>query len=69
MFRLRRNRHKPLAIRKGMVINMRESYKTLAAAGVLLLGGVFIVIGIIRGEADDVLRKAINICLECIGIG
>ena len=48
---------------------MRESYKNLAAAGIILLGGVFLVIGIIRGEAADVLRKAINICLECIGIG
>lgn len=48
---------------------MRESYKTLAAAGIILIGGVFLVIGIIRGEAAGVLRKAINICLECIGIG
>ncbi len=48
---------------------MRESYKSLAALGALLLGTIFLVIGIIRGEAADVLRKAINICLECIGIG
>ena len=25
--------------------------------------------GIYRGEADTVLTKAINICMECIGLG
>lgn len=32
-------------------------------------GIVLMIIGIGRGEADVVLKKAINICLECIGIG
>ncbi|QOX62945.1 thioredoxin [Anoxybacterium hadale] len=36
----------------------------LAAAG-----AVFMITGIYRGEIAVVLRKAINICLECIGIG
>lgn len=35
-----------------------------AAAGFLLMG-----YGIFRGEVDVVLAKAVNICLECIGIG
>lgn len=43
--------------------------KNLAAAGVLVLGAVFIVLGIMRGEQRIVLQKAIRICLECIGIG
>ena len=30
---------------------------------------VFIVIGIMRGESSEVLQKATNICLQCIGIG
>ena len=32
-------------------------------------GVIMIVAGVIRGEHLVVLKKAINICLECIGIG
>lgn len=35
----------------------------------LSLAVVFILMGIQRGETQDVLRKAVNICMECIGIG
>lgn len=37
---------------------------TAAAAGIGLM-----VLGIYRGEVAVVLEKAINICLECVGIG
>lgn len=34
-----------------------------------VIGVSFMIIGISRGEMEIVLKKAINICLECIGIG
>lgn len=30
---------------------------------------LFIVCGVLRGEAVVVLNKAVNICFECIGLG
>ncbi len=45
------------------------SGKRFIAFVVLLAGAAFTWIGIARGEQAVVLRKAIQICLECIGIG
>lgn len=44
---------------------------TLKALHIILfsLAAVLILVGIFRGEALDVFRKAIRICLECIGLG
>ncbi len=36
---------------------------------VFAIGIVFIFIGIYRAEHTEVLQKAINVCLECIGVG
>jgi hypothetical protein len=38
-------------------------------AVIMAMGAVLILGGFYRGETAIVLRKAINICLECIGIG
>lgn len=46
-----------------------EKRRNLWAVTLLGLGALCLCIGIARGEAGEVLRKAINICLECIGIG
>lgn len=37
--------------------------------GVLLAGAALCVAGIMRGELTVIMRKAVVVCLECIGIG
>ena len=38
-------------------------------AAVLIAAIVFICIGLKNGEAGVVMRKAMQVCLECIGVG
>ncbi|ADL53044.1 CD1871A family CXXC motif-containing protein [Clostridium cellulovorans] len=35
----------------------------------LTIALIFIVVGTFRGESSVVVKKAISICLECIGVG
>lgn len=40
------------------------------AALLLMAAGIsFMILGSVRGETEIILRKAINICMECIGLG
>lgn len=40
-----------------------------AGWGILTAGLVMMMLGFLRGEDMQVLRKAAAVCLECIGIG
>lgn len=48
---------------------LKERALPFIRAGLLAVGIAFIAAGVVREEHLTVLRKAINICLECIGIG
>ena len=48
---------------------MFKAIKPVAQVALLIVGVAMVGFGIMRGEADDVLAKAIRLCLECIGIG
>ena len=43
--------------------------KNKTALVLIAVGIAFICIGVWRGEVETVFRKAVNICMECIGLG
>ena len=47
----------------------RKSYVVLLRGFLLVAAVAMIILGLANGEAGTVLQKAVNICLECIGIG
>ena len=48
---------------------MSEKKKNSIAFLLVTLGVLFLCLGVFRGEATVIWRKAVNICLECIGLG
>lgn len=48
---------------------MFKAVKPVAQVALLIVGIAMVCFGVMRGEADTVLAKAIRLCLECIGIG
>ena len=46
-----------------------KNKKLVITVSLIILSVIFIIIGVVREEHIEVLRKAVNICLECIGIG
>ncbi len=48
---------------------MSNVKKTVLQAALLAAGLAMLCFGVMRGEADTVLSKAIRLCLECVGIG
>lgn len=35
----------------------------------LVLGIALVIIGVVTGQAGEVLAKAVRICMECVGLG
>lgn len=51
------------------VVRLFKAIKLVAQVALLIVGMAMVCFGVMRGEADAVLAKAIRLCLECIGIG
>ncbi|WP_252100482.1 CD1871A family CXXC motif-containing protein [Geosporobacter ferrireducens] len=48
---------------------MRERINLYSKYGLFITSILFITFGVLRQEHWVVLKKAINICFECIGLG
>ena len=48
---------------------MSSKARKMIRIGGMIAAGIFVVCGVVRGEAGVVLNKAVNICFECIGLG
>lgn len=43
--------------------------KNAPALTLLVIAALFLAMGVWREETEQVFRKAVNICMECIGLG
>jgi hypothetical protein len=48
---------------------MLKNKRKILAYGILIAGAACMAAGVFHNEVATVLNKAVNICLECIGIG
>ena len=48
---------------------MNINIKSFTPYIILVTAIIFIAVGVMRDEHLVVLKKAVNICLECIGVG
>lgn len=47
----------------------KKRYRLAVQIGIVIAAAVFITLGFFRGEVQFVWNTAVNICLECIGLG
>ena len=48
---------------------MSRRQRTVLTWALTAAGMLFLVLGVLRGEDTVVWRKAVNVCMECIGLG
>ena len=64
-----KNFRKKNRIHRSVHPKMSERKKTHLQIILLLAAIFFLILGICRNEAAIVWNKAVNICMECIGLG